>query len=224
MTEAFARPRLIIFDLDGTLIDSAGDLRDALNEALARFGRAPHSLDSVRKMIGEGAAKLVDLALAARPGPPVSAGEVLKTFLHIYETGPVNHTVFYPGVEATLQALADDGYVLAISTNKPEQPAREILGLFGVADKFIGIVGGDSHDFRKPDPRMLTGILDAHGFSRDEAILVGDSETDAATAKAAGIRFVLVTFGYRKGPAEAIEAIARIDRMRDLPRLFATQP
>jgi phosphoglycolate phosphatase len=214
-------PRLIIFDLDGTLIDSVGDLQPALNAMLAQRGRASVSLEETRRMVGEGASRLVELALAARPGPDVALQDAVAEFLEIYESATAVHTTLYPGVLETLDALQARGIPLALCTNKPEKPTRAVCEAFGIDRVFRRIVGGDTHPFRKPDPRMLSFLLADLGIAAAEALLVGDSEVDGATALAAEVPFVLVTYGYRKGPAEAIPATVRVSRMEDLLDLIA---
>jgi phosphoglycolate phosphatase len=215
------RPKLVIFDFDGTLIDSVFDLQPALNAMLAHVGRAPVSIDETRRMVGEGAARLVELALAARPGPDVGHAEALAYFIERYESAPAVHTRLYPGVRETLDTLQGWGIPLALCTNKPETSTRAVADALGLTDDFVRIVGGDTHAFRKPDPRMLTLMLEDLGVSAGQALLVGDSEVDGATALAAAVPFALVTYGYRKGPAEAIPADARLQRMEDLLTLIA---
>ncbi len=117
------RRGLIVFDLDGTLIDSVGDIHAAVNDTLARYGRASLPLDAVRRMVGEGAGRLIDLALAASPGPGVDPATALATFLDIYEAAPILHTRLYPDAAETVATLQTAGFTLAVSTNKPEQPA-----------------------------------------------------------------------------------------------------
>jgi len=212
--------QLILFDLDGTLIDSAGDLHDAVNHMLAKLGRTPLTLAQVIRMIGNGVPTLVTRALAASPGAPVEHETALVHFNTAYDANPTRLTTVYPGVGATLDRLAASGLALAVCTNKHEQSARRILAEFGLARHFRHLIAGDTFPFRKPDPRVLTEALAKLGIAADGAAMVGDSEVDAATAGAAGIEFVLMTYGYHHGPVETIPATHRLDRFADLPALF----
>jgi phosphoglycolate phosphatase len=209
-----------IFDLDGTLIDSAPDLHQAVNRMLAQHGRAPLSLAQVRGMVGDGAGKLIEQVLAARGLSAALQAAALRSFLAFYEEEPLVHTQLYPGVPETLQELKDRGLPLALCTNKPEAPTREILARLDLARYFGQVIGGDTHPFRKPDPRMLLSLLEP-SVSPGSAVLVGDSEVDAATAAAAGVPFVLMSYGYHRGPLEGIASLARLDDMRALPALLA---
>jgi phosphoglycolate phosphatase len=209
-------PTLIIFDLDGTLIDSAGDLCVALNALLAEFGRAPLTLSAVRPMIGDGVGMLVDRGLAARPGAPVDRDRAVARFLEIYRGAPAARTTLYPGVAETLGRLAQSGATLALCTNKPEAITRVVLGALGLDGFFSRIVGGDTLPWRKPDPRPLTTIVEACGATAEAVLFVGDSEVDAAAAAAAGIPFVLMTYGYHRSPVATIACRAALDHFADL--------
>lgn len=213
-------PRLIALDLDGTLIDSAPDLHRVVNLVLGEFDRDPLSLAEVRRMVGDGAARLVARALEARPGAAVAESAALRRFLDLYEAAPTQLTHLYPGVAETLAAFQDSGIALALCTNKPERSTRQILEALGIAACFGRVVAGDTLPWRKPDPRMLTHLLDATGVERTQALLVGDSEVDAETARSAGIAFVLMTYGYRRGPVETIPCLAALDRFELLPTLL----
>jgi phosphoglycolate phosphatase len=203
---------LLIFDLDGTLIDSAGDLHNAVNRMLREAGRPPLPLSAVRKMIGNGTPRLVERALAVETSPPVDQARAFARFMEFYEAAATDLTTTYPGVEATLDTLAARGHVMAVCTNKPERATRAILDSLGLDGYFGHIVGGDTMDWHKPDPRMITAITTALGFAIADTIVIGDSEVDAETASAAGAHFVLMTYGYHRGPVADIPCWARLDR------------
>ena len=208
--------RLALFDLDGTLIDSAGDLAAALNKMLAAYGREPLSLAEVIKMIGNGVPTLVERGLAARPGEPVEHGEAMAKFNAAYDAASMVLTRVYPGVIETLQRLKATGLAMGVCTNKHADSAQHILQTLGLAPFFPELVAGDSLPYRKPDPRVLTLTLARLGLTTEEAWMIGDSEVDAATAESAGVDFVLLTYGYHRGPVEAIPARHRLDRFADL--------
>lgn len=207
---------LFIFDLDGTLVDSAPDLQRAVNRVLADRGCTALSLGDVRSMIGDGAAQLVRRAFDARSMPMDDPQGALREFFAHYRADPTANTLLYDGVPETLRKLQARGRALAVCTNKPENPTHEILRRFGIADCFSRVVCGDTHPYRKPDPRMLTGLLADFDVHPPRALMIGDSEVDAATAAAAAVPFVLMTYGYRRGPAGGIDCIAALDRFADL--------
>jgi phosphoglycolate phosphatase len=216
-----AGTRLVLIDLDGTLIDSIGDIHAAVNHMLAEQSQDPLALPDVRRMVGDGAAVLIERVMAARPALGLDASAALQRYLELYEAEPLGLTQLYPGVAETLDRLRARGYRLAVCTNKPERPSRAILESFGLADRFERIVGGDSLPWRKPDRRMLDSIMADLGESIATTVLVGDSEVDAAAAAAAGMPFVLMSYGYRRGPVETIECRAALDDFADLAALFA---
>ncbi len=221
MTESKAGIRLVLIDLDGTLIDSIGDIHAAVNGMLAEQDQAPLDLPDVRRMVGDGAAVLIERVMAARPALGLDATAALKRYLELYEAEPLGLTTLYPGVAATLDQLRERGYRLAVCTNKPERPSRAILESFGLSDRFQRIVGGDSLPWRKPDRRMLDGIMADLGETVATTVLVGDSEVDAAAAAAAGMPFILMSYGYRRGPIETIQCRAAFDDFADLAGFFA---
>ena len=208
---------LLVFDLDGTLIDSAPDLRAALNEMLRERGRAPLSLAQVRQMIGDGAAALVARALAASGADPAAAADALPRFLQLYEADAVRLTRPYPGVPETLAALRRRGYRTAICTNKPQHATHTVLEGLGLSALFDGIAGGDRFAVKKPDPGHLLGLIGALGGAPDRAAMIGDGENDAAAAHGAGVPLVLMRYGYARGDPASLAADALLDRFDDLP-------
>ena len=212
-------PSLIIFDLDGTLIDSAAGLAAAINSMLAAFGREPLSVPDVQRMIGDGVAMLVGRALAARQCEQADSAAAVGLFMRHYESEAMRHTTAFPGVERALQSLTAAAIPLAVCTNKPARLAAGILASLGLARYFARVVGGDSLPFQKPDPRVLLAILEAFATRPDGALLVGDSEVDAATARAAGVSFVLMKHGYHRGAVEAIPCLAALEGFAELPAL-----
>jgi phosphoglycolate phosphatase len=211
---------LAIFDLDGTLIDSVGDIAAAVNLMLGELDQAPLAQDEVRAMVGDGAASLVDRVLASRPAAAIDASAALKRYLALYDANPLGLTQLYPGVAETLALLQQRGLRLALCTNKPEQPSRRILDSFGLAGVFERIIGGDTLPWRKPDARVLKAIIAELGATPEATILVGDSEVDAASAAASGIPFILMSYGYRRGPVETIACQAALDRFDALADLL----
>jgi len=215
------RPSTLIFDLDGTLIDSEGDLRAAADWLLQQFGAAPLSRQEFRVMMGDGVAALVGRALAARKCRVESEEDAIRRFLDYYENHLTDTTRPYPGVVESLDTLRAQGLTLGLCTNKAMRITRAILERLGLTTYFAGVVAGDSVPYRKPDPRVLSGILSTFGVARESAVMIGDSEVDAATAEATGVRFVLVTYGYRRGEVGEIPCIAALDQFTDLPSVLA---
>lgn len=192
-----------IFDLDGTLVDSAPDIRLAANRVLEAKGLPGLTLSETRSFIGAGAPVFVERMVAARvaaPDPDLTAS-MLAHFLDLYESA-VTLTRPYPGVPEALQTLAQAGWRLGLCTNKPEGPTRALLAHLDLGRFFPVVVGGDTLPVRKPDPAPLRHAVAA--LAASAPVFVGDSETDAATAAAAGIPFALFTEGYRQSPAHAL--------------------
>ena len=211
----------VILDLDGTLVDSAPDIRAAANAALAGEGAAPLTPDETRRFIGDGTEVFVARMIAARDLPGRAHGRLHAAFLAGYE-GAVAGTRPMPGAAAALEALRAAGQSLALCTNKPEAPARGLLAHFGWADLFGAVIGGDSLPACKPDAAPLIAAWRALGGG--PAIFVGDSETDAATARAAALPFALYTQGYRNEPVAGIGHDAAFDDFAALPGLIAAWP
>lgn len=213
----------VIFDLDGTLIDSAPDIHRAINLLLEQLGGAPLSLAEVRGLIGDGARALIQRVLAARHLTHADPEAALQGFLDFYAREPTAHTRLYAGVPETLERLLGQRLGLALCTNKPFHLAEVILERLKLRQYFSRVVGGDSLPFRKPDPRVLLHLLAASGTSPTAALLVGDSEIDATTASSAGVRFVLMTYGYHRGDLAHITCDAALEDIRLLPELILSR-
>ena len=211
----------VIFDLDGTLIDSAPDMRHALNRLLAREERTKLSIDQVIAMIGEGSARLVERAFLATGPAPADLPALTQGFLDFYQTGEDISTVVYPGVRPALCALSEAGLKLGLCTNKPQTPALDLLASLDLASFFLVVVGGDPGRPRKPDPAPLLAVLERLGVAPEHAVMVGDSANDINCARAAGLRSIAVTFGYVHGPPEELGADALIGHFEELPGCLA---
>jgi phosphoglycolate phosphatase len=204
-----ALPRAVVFDLDGTLVETLPDIADALNRALAERGipHLPH--EETRLMIGAGARVLVERALEARDlgGDTGLVDDCYARFLHHYEAVPAAKSEPFPGVCNALDALAAAGCGLGVCTNKPHGLTLTILEALGLAGYFgEAVLGGDALPVHKPDGEHLLAVLDRLGAAPHEAVMVGDSATDVAAARNAGVRVVVVPFGYTGTPAGALGA------------------
>lgn len=208
---------LLIFDLDGTLVDSAPDLRAALNEVLRERGDKPLSLPQVRSMIGDGVPALVARALAASGAGPAEMARALPRFIELYEADAVRLTRPYPAVPETLAALRRHGYRAAVCTNKPQRATLTVLEGIGLLPLFDGVAGGDRFAVKKPDPRHVLELIGALGASVEAAAMIGDNEHDAAAAHGAGIPLLLMRYGYARIDPETLGADALLDRFADLP-------
>ncbi|MFD1911955.1 phosphoglycolate phosphatase [Halodurantibacterium flavum] len=213
----------VIFDLDGTLVDSVPDIHRCVTLALAGEGLPPLSLPVVRGFVGNGAPILIERVIGAA-GLPQDAGtlaRVLGRFLDHYEDA-VGLTTLYPGVADCLRRLADAEVPMALCTNKPLAPTRNVLAHFDLTAFFPIVVAGDSLPVKKPDPAPLRQAMADLGTSR--AIFVGDSEVDAETASRAGVPFGLFTQGYRRTPVEALPHSFAFDGFETLaPRIMASR-
>lgn len=210
----------VIFDLDGTLIDSAPDIHRVANIVLAERDLPELSFTTVRDFIGNGVGVLVARILLSlnRPSDGMEHRAMVGRFIELYEDA-VTLTTLYPGVTDMLDELARQGCPMAICTNKPEAPARSVLGHFGLSAHFTVVVGGDSLAERKPHPAPLLAALSALGVER--AVFVGDSEVDAETAVAAGLPLALYSGGYRKTPVTELGARLIFDHHAALPALLS---
>ncbi len=213
------RPSLLVFDLDGTLADTAPDLLAALADVLPRHGYLYEPDASLRDGIGQGARALIEYALA-RQGAHVETptlDRMFRDFLVYYEAHICDATELFPGALQLLERFAAAGWRFAVCTNKPEAMSRLLLGKLGVGERFAAICGGDSFPQRKPDPAHLLGTIEAAGGSREKSIMVGDSRADRDAARAAGVPFVGVSFGYTPEPMATLAPDLLLDSFDAFP-------
>jgi phosphoglycolate phosphatase len=214
----------IVFDLDGTLIDSRRDLADSANALITEHGGRALPVDAIAAMVGEGAPLLVARALKAA-SLDVDLHSALRRFLELYDERLLVHTRLYDGTREALEALAPRA-PLAILTNKPQRPTERILDGLGIAPLFRWVVGGDTSHGRKPDPGGLHHLIATAGTTARDTALIGDSAIDLKTARAAGVKIGLVRYGFGfrtvDGLLTGTELIA--DSPGDLARLFSPLP
>jgi len=189
---------IIVFDLDGTLVDTAPDLLDSLNHSLRAGGASLTDTGGFQRFVGHGGRVMIERAYAAqkRMLDPTEHDRLFDLFLEHYGENIPGRSQPYPGVPAALARLAAAGYLLAVCTNKTEAFSVRLLDGIGLARRFAAICGADTFPFRKPDPRHLTETIIRAGGDRCRAVMVGDSQTDIDTAKSAGVPVVAVDFGY----------------------------
>lgn len=211
----------LIFDLDGTLVHSAPTMAAAANATLAHLGRAEVPTGTVLGFVGHGMRRLVERLLDHTGGVP--GGDVdphLADYRRRYEADPLTGTVAYPGVGAALAALAAAGHGLAVCTQKPDAPGRAILIGLGLMPPITGFTGGDSlPGVLKPDPRLFAHAADQ--LPPGPAIMIGDSATDAETARAAGVPFLLHVHGYNSLAPDTLGADGTFAGFPELPALVA---
>jgi phosphoglycolate phosphatase len=206
----------IIFDLDGTLIDSAEDLRLALNRLLGDLGLRPIEAAEIKGMIGDGVLKLVERALIAANGDPEQKEALLPRFLEIYQANPATLTRPYPGVVETLSALQRRQFRMAVVTSKPVFATRKILQALFLAEFFPIVVGGDSLQHRKPHPAPLLEAVRQLGVDADRSLMIGDNIHDVEAARAAGMRCITVSYGYHHRPPSELNADHLVDRFDEI--------
>ncbi|HEX8373713.1 MAG TPA: phosphoglycolate phosphatase [Geminicoccaceae bacterium] len=216
-------PAAIVFDLDGTLVDTAVDLHLVLTELMTEEALPTPPLESIRAMVGDGAKALLERAFAAAgvaPGPE-RLDRLYARFLDRYTEQPCRGSTLSPGAAELLAALAESGCALGLCTNTPQRPSELLLEALGVLHRFGAVVGGDVLPVRKPDPAHLAATLDRLGATPATSVMVGDSRNDALTARALNVPCVLVTFGYTTVPARDLGADAVIDHLEELPAALA---
>ncbi|HDZ54988.1 MAG TPA: phosphoglycolate phosphatase [Pseudomonas xinjiangensis] len=213
-------PALVMFDLDGTLVDSVPDLAAAVDLMLERRDRPPAGVERVRDWVGNGAAVLVRRALAGGLDHSMvdddDAQAALDDFLQAY-SGEHVLTRVYAGVPEILDWLAGQGIVMAVVTNKPQRFVAPLLQEMGLGNYFQWLVGGDTLPVQKPDPAALDFVMGKAGVSREQAVFVGDSRNDVLAARAAGVKVIAVTYGYNHGrPIEAEKPDLLVDSLAAL--------
>jgi phosphoglycolate phosphatase len=207
-----------VFDLDGTLADTAPDLIATLNVIMDAEGVPRLQAAQARELIGVGGRALIarGLAAASREVTPAKLEALYDKFLVHYGANLCVETTLFPGVETALDRLEAAGFRLAVCTNKIEQHSLRLLEALGIAKRFATVCGRDSFAYCKPDPRHLTLTVERAGGDARHAVMIGDSRTDVATAKAAGISVVAVSFGYTEVPVRELGADRVIDHFDEL--------
>jgi phosphoglycolate phosphatase len=213
---------LLLFDLDGTLVDSLPDLTNALNEVLREQGYAPLAPAEVKPMIGDGMPMLLARGFAARGADATEAKAAQPRFVEIYEANATHLSRPYPGVPETLAALRARGYRTAVATNKPQHATAEVLRGLGLAELFDGFAGGDRFPVRKPDPGHLLRLVEALDGDPKRAAMIGDSENDALSARAAAMKLILMRYGYARIDPAQLGADRVLDHFSELPQALAT--
>jgi phosphoglycolate phosphatase len=213
----------LIFDLDGTLIDSAPDVRASMNRVLADMGRRELTLGEIKNMVGWGGRVLVKKALA-KSGDAGTEGDIaraLASFLDTYAKRPSEHTTVYPGVISVMENFKAAGFRMGLCTNKPTVTTQPVLKSMGL-DHFFDVVScGDAVPHKKPDGRHIRLVVDKMGATIQTSVMIGDSESDISAAIDAGVRSVAVTFGYAHMPCDKLGADALIDHFSDLAQALA---
>ncbi len=216
----------VLFDLDGTLVETAPDLADALNHTLRSAGLPTVSLADVRPMIGDGARRMLQRGIAGT-GRQASEAEMDRWFeqlLGYYSDHIADQSRPFAGVVDQLERLQAAGIKLGVCTNKPVRLSERLLQLLGLADYFGAVLGGDSLVVRKPHAEHVLATLAAIDAAPDRAVLIGDSANDVNAARNAGLPVVVVSFGYTEIPARELAADAVIDHFDELPAALAALP
>ena len=214
---------IAVFDLDGTLAETAPDLGATLNVILGREGLPPLPPAEARTMIRHGARAMIERGLdaAGREVTPDRLDDLYRHFLAHYAEHVCVETTLFPGVVEALDALEARGFRFAVCTNKVEAHSMKLLKALGIAHRFAAICGRDTFPYVKPDPRHLTLTIKKAGGTPSAAVMIGDSRTDIVTAQSAGIPVVAVTFGYTDVPVRSLRPDAVIERFDELTEAVA---
>ena len=212
-------PRTVVFDLDGTLVDTAPDLINALNFVLDREGLPPVPLQSARNMIGQGARRLIErgLELDGRQMPVAEISRLLADFIDYYAAHIADASRPFEGLEDALDDLSARGFRFAVCTNKLEWLSQRLLDQLGLSARFSAICGADTFGVSKPDPVFLRETIARAGGHPSAAIMVGDAGPDIGVARRAGVPVIGVGFGYTEVPIAELKPDLLIHHMRDLP-------
>jgi phosphoglycolate phosphatase len=213
-------PHAVVFDLDGTLIDSAQDIAHALNAALCMRSLQPFSVDEVKAMIGGGVPKLVERALIARGVSRLGLLPLAADFVQYYRANLTTHTTLYEGARELLEQLLGEGRRLGLCTNKREDLVIETLDQLDLTKYFPAVIGERFGRPRKPDAAPLLAVLAELGVPPESAVMVGDSAADAGCARAAKVVSVIVSFGYGSGGAAAPGGDTSAASLKELPECF----
>ena len=213
---------VVMYDLDGTLLDTAGEITHAVNLTLAEFGHQSVTEDDVRRWIGHGTGWLMQTAWKATQGPDAASwDEVMARFHHHYDATAGTTSTAFPYVLETLKKARDYGVRQAIVTNKERRFTDRVLQKHGLQDAFDIVICGDSLAVKKPDPAVIEHCLAALGATAGEALFIGDSEIDVSTARAAGVTCWAVPYGYNKGkPIEDAKPDRIVPDIREVPGYF----
>lgn len=213
----------VVFDLDGTLIDTAPDLVQTLNVIFAREGLVPLPFEAGRNLVGGGAKAMIVRALEAerRVFPPARIERMFEEFIAHYRDHVAESSRPFPGLADALDALAARNCRLAVCTNKLEDLSVLLLDRFGLADRFVAICGQDTFGIQKPDPEILRRTVAAACGTLQQAIMIGDSITDIHTARATGIPVIAVEFGYSESPITEFDPDGTISHFSQLPATIA---
>jgi phosphoglycolate phosphatase len=213
----------IIFDLDGTLVDTAPDLVETLNVVLGREGLPAIGYDEARLLVGGGARRMIERGVASEPKARTAADldRMFNDFIAYYADHVADHSRPFPGVVEALDTLAASGCRFAVCTNKLERLSIQLLKALGLADRFVAICGQDTFGIQKPHPDALHRTLHKAGGTIHRAVMVGDSQTDIATAQAAGIPIIAVDFGYTDVPVAQFAPDRIISHFNALPDSIA---
>ncbi|MEE4216886.1 MAG: phosphoglycolate phosphatase [Xanthomonadales bacterium] len=217
-------PAAIVWDLDGTLAESAPDLATALNALLEENGRAGHELAAVRNMIGGGVPKLIDRGFRASGAPLEDAARdaLVPRFMEIYSACATANTHLMPHALTALEFFRNAGVRQGLCTNKPIAVTRQIVAALGITCFFGSIIGGDSTPRRKPNPLPLQTCLAELGVSPEDAVMVGDSGADVGAARSAGVPIILVPDGYISVPARSLGADHVVKHLGDVAKAVST--
>jgi phosphoglycolate phosphatase len=206
---------LLIFDLDGTLVDSKLDLAQAVNATRSHMGMSPLDHERVYSYVGNGAPVLIRRAMGAQ-ATELEVQEALEFFLEYYREHYLDYTTLYPGVREALDRLRAGGKRMAVLTNKPVRISRAILEGLGVAGHFFQIYGGNSFDLKKPDPVGVAALMKETGIPADRCLMIGDSSVDIQTARNAGVASCGVTYGFAPETLADPAPDRVVDRMEEL--------
>lgn len=208
----------IVFDLDGTLVDTAPDLLNATNHVLKLAGRAPITLPQIRNIIGSGAKAMMreGFKLTGAPATEAEIDDFCDPFIQHYQDNITAESHLFEGCHETLLALKDAGAILAVCTNKIKRLADQVLDELGVAALFATCYGADSVPERKPNGDHILLTIKAAGGNPDKSIMIGDSQTDEKAARNAGLPFIFVPFGYGPGTPDQVHAAAVVDNYSNM--------